>query len=173
MTPKFISWKQPFPGIEDVANFPISSLTLRPLHGGQTSQDKCVEKLSLKCDTWWHPLLMPLMIFMGLMGAWHGVSEVEIYPIFLTILPRIGGEKNYPLKSDTWSTSNLGFFWWGRLPTVHHVPAVYQPQENCLRRGGAAPFLATGTCRGCYWELLIQIRLTTIGEVKVLYLLCK
>ncbi len=41
LTPKFISWKQPFPGIEHVAYFPMSHMTLRPLHGGQTSQGKC------------------------------------------------------------------------------------------------------------------------------------
>ncbi len=40
LTPKFISWKQPFPGTEHVAHFPMSPLTLHPLHGGQTSQGK-------------------------------------------------------------------------------------------------------------------------------------
>ncbi len=39
-TPKFVSCKQPFPGIEHVAHFPMSPLTLCPLHGGQTSQGK-------------------------------------------------------------------------------------------------------------------------------------
>ncbi len=43
LTPKYISWKQPFPGIEHVAHFPMSPLTLRPLHGGQISQGKCVQ----------------------------------------------------------------------------------------------------------------------------------
>ncbi len=35
---KLISWQQPYPGIEQVAHFPMSPLTLRPLHGSQTSQ---------------------------------------------------------------------------------------------------------------------------------------
>ncbi len=71
--------------MEHVAHFPMSRLTLRPLHGGQTSQGKCARVA---------PALIPLM---SLMGAWQGVSEVEICPIFLTILPRIKGETKYIL----------------------------------------------------------------------------
>ncbi len=41
LTPKFTSWKKPFQGIDHVAHFLMSPLTLRPLHGGQTSQGKC------------------------------------------------------------------------------------------------------------------------------------
>ncbi len=40
-TLKFTSWKQQFPGVEHLAHFPMSPLTLCPLHGGQTSQGKC------------------------------------------------------------------------------------------------------------------------------------
>ncbi len=43
LTLKFISWKQPFPGFEHIAHFPMSPLTRRPLHGGQTSQGKCAQ----------------------------------------------------------------------------------------------------------------------------------
>ncbi len=38
-TPKLISWKQPLLCSEHVAHFPMSPVTLRPLHGGQTSRN--------------------------------------------------------------------------------------------------------------------------------------
>ncbi len=107
LNPKFISWKQPFPGMEHVAHFP----TWPCVHSTEV-------RLHRASVNGWPPLLIPLMIFMSLTGAWQGVSEVEICPIFLTILPR-SEERNIILKCDTWSTSNLGFFWWGRLPTIH------------------------------------------------------
>ncbi len=68
LTPKFISWKQPFPGIEHVAHFPMSPLTLRPLHGGQTSQGKCARVA---------PLLIPIP---ESHGGVAGVPEMEIRP---------------------------------------------------------------------------------------------
>ncbi len=46
LTQKFISWKQPFPGIEHVAHFPVLPLTLHPLHRGQTSRGKCARVAS-------------------------------------------------------------------------------------------------------------------------------
>ncbi len=66
----------------------MSPLTLRLLHGGQTSQARASVHQSPVA-----PAFDLLMIFVSLKGAWQGVPEVEICPIFLTILPRIGGEK--------------------------------------------------------------------------------
>ncbi len=85
LTPKFTSWKQPFPGIEHVAHFLMSPLTLCSLHEGQTSQGKCaVVAFALE----------PVNDIHDSPGAWQVVTDVECVFNFLTILPQIGEEKN-------------------------------------------------------------------------------
>ncbi len=110
LTPKFISWKQPFPGIEHVAHFPISPLTLRPLHWGQTSQDKCVQ-VAAAFDA-----INDIHDSHG--GVAWGVRSGDMPKLPDNSSSNRRREK-LSLKCDTWSTSNLGFFWRGRLPTIH------------------------------------------------------
>ncbi len=110
LTPKFISWKQPFPGIKHVAVFPKSPLTLRPLHRGQTSQGKCARVA---------PAFDPFNdIHESQWGVAGGVRSGDMPNLSDNSSSNRKREK-YFLKSDTWSTSNLSFFWWGRLPAIH------------------------------------------------------
>ncbi len=77
---------------------------------------------------------------MSLKGAWQGVSEVEICPIFLTILPRIGGEKNSPY-SVTHGTPAIWVSSGGvgcQLYPPGTFPTVYQPQKTWFE-GGRTP----------------------------------
>ncbi len=60
------------------------------------------------------------------------------------------------LKCDTWSTSYLGFFWWGRLPTIHQ--GRFRPStnlKNLLAARGRCPLQPPHLNGGCPPQLFI------------------
>ncbi len=49
------------------------------------------------------------------------------------------------LKCDTWSTSNQGFFWWGRLPTIYQ--GCFRPSTNLKKPAGGEGALPPSNLR--------------------------
>ncbi len=103
----------------------------------------------------WPLPLIPLMSLKGHDRGRHKWRHAQLSWQFSSNRRR----EKVSLKCDTWNTSNLDFYWWGTLPTIHQGcsrAAVYQPQNTCRRRGGAAafepPHLKGGMPR--FWYLL-------------------
>ncbi len=135
LTPIFTSWKQPFPGIEHVVQFPMSPLTLRQLH-----------RVSV------HGLLIPLMIFMSLKGAWQKWRYAQSsWQFFLKsderkILLKVWHTEHQ--QSLVGQTANYppGMF-----------PAVFQPQKTWRGWGALPP--SNPACKRGDTPLLINPRL--------------
>ncbi len=153
LTPKFTSWKQPFPGIEHVAHFPTSPLTLRPLHGGQTSQGKCA-RVAPAFDA-------VNDIHKSHRGVAWGVRSGDMPKLPDNSSSNRRREK-LSLKCDKWSTSNLGFFWWGRMSTNHQGHFRLSTNlKNLLAARGRCPLRTPAfkrgfliTARGCLFASL-------------------
>ncbi len=121
-------------------HFPISPLTLRPLHGGQTSQDKCVR-------------VAPAFDAVNDIHGSHGGVAWGVRSGDMPNLPDYSSSnrkrEKLSLKCDTWSTSNLGFFWWGRLPTVHQGRFRLSTNlKNLLVARGCCPLRSPAFKRG-------------------------